>query len=145
MIRNLWYSFITLSILCTIAFVILCNIEYTVKYTYIGTCQNDFSSLSFEIIRDEKSEAFKNLKEYNIDISKNNILISRCRKIENILFDKKKLTIKTHFITIYQSSQYNEKEMYIYIIPKEEETYLDERKSNHVVIKGTDRDDVGGQ
>ena len=131
MIKN----FITLSIICIIVFVVLCNIEYTAEYKYVGTCENDFSKLSFEIIRDENSEAFKNLKEYNIDISKNNILISRCRKIEDILFDKENLVIKTHFITVYQSPQYNEKEMYIYIIPKEEEIYLDDRKKNHVVIK----------
>ena len=127
-----------ISVVLVIILVFLYKAEYTTEYIYLGHIDYRETRIQNEKLvdiitnYDELNNYTLNLKKFKINLDKYNILVSYERKIEKILFRKKHLFLKSHFIKVYLDEKTDNPKAYVYITPKES-MYFDERFNDNVI------------
>ena len=106
--------------------------DYTLEIKYIGNIQNGGEGLPVEIIKTKEKLENATLEKFNIDITKNNVIISRGSKIDKVIFKKNKKVFKSHFIMVYLHNRYRDGNIYVYTTPKKE-MYFDERTNGNII------------
>ena len=108
----------------------MCITEYKLEIEYVGSIPQRDEGIGVAIIKTQKELENLALTEIDVDINEKTLIISHGKKIDKVIFKKRKKIFKSHFIEVYLRGEEKDSNVYIYTT-SEKEIYFDERLNNN--------------